>query len=349
MSGRREVCDFGHVVEADDAQGTRQLAAFLVQDPEQAERHQVVAREHGCHLRIRGERSAELVAGLRAPVADRHRRDRRTCSLERRTPARDALLRLQPVDRPGDVPDGAVAQIEEVLRREYGARELVDRCDRDALVGPRFDRDDRKVVRQLRNGARVGCLRRDHQDPVDALGAEPLDRVEHRAAVERRQADDADRIARLMSRALDPDERRGGPVERVVETQDAERLRLPGRQRASDRVRPVVEHAHRGAHLFARVLGDLLAAVDHARDGLMRDAREFRDVGHHRAARLGSRIAGLRHRAALRISTNRCRRMNANRSRPITIFVHHELSVPWKLISVWIRPSTRTPRTVPAR
>ena len=41
--------------------------------------------------------------------------------------------------------------------------------------------------------------------------------------------------------------------------------------------------------------------------------------------------------------------MKASSKVAMKMRVHHELSVPSKLISVWIRPSTKTPTTVPAR
>ena len=44
-----------------------------------------------------------------------------------------------------------------------------------------------------------------------------------------------------------------------------------------------------------------------------------------------------------RATPSRCSRMKANSSMPMKIFVHHELSVPSNVISVWIMPSTSTP------
>jgi len=32
---------------------------------------------------------------------------------------------------------------------------------------------------------------------------------------------------------------------------------------------------------------------------------------------------------------------------PITIFVHHELRLPWNMIKVWMVPKMRTPKRVP--
>ncbi len=48
------------------------------------------------------------------------------------------------------------------------------------------------------------------------------------------------------------------------------------------------------------------------------------------------------------VSNTRCSRQNANSSAPMTMRVHHELSDPSKLISVWIVPRISTPNSVPA-
>ena len=62
-----------------------------------------------------------------------------------------------------------MAEIEEVARRKSGAGEAVARDDRDALVGPCLDGDDRDVVGQLQDRVRSVGLRCDHEDPVDPL------------------------------------------------------------------------------------------------------------------------------------------------------------------------------------
>ena len=127
-------------------------------------------------------------------------------------------------------------------------------------------------------------LRGDHEDPVDALDAQALDRVAHRRAVERGQADDGDEVARRVGGLLDREERRRRAVERRVEAHDAERPRPAGDERARRGVRAVVELAHRGEHAPPRLGPDLRAVVDDPRDGLVRDARELGHVGHHGGA-----------------------------------------------------------------
>ncbi len=56
-----------------------------------------------------------------------------------------------------------------------------------------------------------------------------------------------------------------------------------------------------------------------------------------------------RSRVAPVVTMRRWRRMKIRSNRPMTILVHQELRVPSKLMTVWISPSTSTPRTVPSR
>ena len=65
--------------------------------------------------------------------------------------------------------------------------------------------------------------RDDDQDAVDALLAQTLDGDQHPLAIERGDADDAHEVPGGVCRALDREQRRGGPVERRVEAHHAER------------------------------------------------------------------------------------------------------------------------------
>ena len=143
---------------------------------------------------------------------------------------------------------------------------------------------DQEAGRRLHQRVGGALVRRDHEDPVHPLGAQPLDRVQHRWQVERLEAHDRDEVARLVRGLLDAEQRRGRAVERRVEADDAERLGAAGDQRAGDRVGPVVELGHRLQHAFAGRRAHGLAAVDHARDGLVRDPGQSSHVGHHGGA-----------------------------------------------------------------
>ena len=87
-------------------------------------------------------------------------------------------------------------EIQKVPGGELGSGELVDGDDRHTFGRARLDRDDRDVVGQLRDRVRRDGLRCDDEDSADALGPQPLDRIEDGAAVEGQEADDADEIAR---------------------------------------------------------------------------------------------------------------------------------------------------------
>jgi hypothetical protein len=59
--------------------------------------------------------------------------------------------------------------------------------------------------------------------PSTPCSAQPLDGAQHRRAVERVEAHDADEVARVVRGALDREQRRGRPVQRRVEAHHAER------------------------------------------------------------------------------------------------------------------------------
>jgi hypothetical protein len=205
----------------------------------------------------------------------------RTGGCERRSPAVDALARLEPVARAGDVVDRAVAQVEQQACGARRAAELVDGHDRHRPGRARLDGDERDVGGQVDERLGRALLRRDDEDAVDPLHAEALDRAHDRRPVERVEADDRDEVARGVGGLLDREQRRRRPVQRRVEAHDAERVRAPGHERARRRVRPVVELAHRGEHAAARLRPHVRAVVDDPRHGLVRDAGELGDVGHH--------------------------------------------------------------------
>ena len=159
-------------------------------------------------------------------------------------------------------------------RRERGAGEAVAGDDGHARLRSGLDGDDGEIGGQVSDRAGGVGLRCDHENPVDALGAEAPDGVQDGDAVEGQEADDADEVARPVRGALDAEERRGRAVEGGVEAHDPERLRLPGRKCTRHRVRPVVEHPHRCEDSLARVVLDVVAAVDDPRDRLVRDPCE---------------------------------------------------------------------------
>ena len=164
------------------------------------------------------------------------------------------------------------------------AGDLVDRDHRHALLGARLDRHQRHVGVRVQQRVAGLAVRRDHEDAVDALPAQALDRVGHRRAVERLEARDDDEVAGLVRGPLDPEQRRRRAVQRGVEADHAERLRAAGDERPRHRVRPVPELLHRREHALARLGPDVRAAVDDPRHRLVRDAGKAPYVRHDRRA-----------------------------------------------------------------
>ena len=80
---------------------------------------------------------ASLTALDRASVLD---------AVERLAPALQPAARLEKVGRSGDVPNRLVAKLEKVPRGLRGAGELVDRDDRNRIIGTRLDRDERHIA-----------------------------------------------------------------------------------------------------------------------------------------------------------------------------------------------------------
>ena len=185
---------------------------------------------------------------------------------------------------------GRVAQIQQVLGREARALPLIDLRDRDDVLRAGFDGHHRKIGGKVPQGTERRDMRSDHHDAVDAQRAKPFDGLQHRRALERFEADDADEVAGGVRRTLDADQRRGGAVERRVERHHTEVLRPARDQRASDGVRAIVELLHRRHDPLAGLGPHAFGPVDHARDRLVRNAGQARDVVHHR--RLVAVLAG---------------------------------------------------------
>ncbi len=275
-----------------------------MQRPQHAERHLVVGDEDRAHAALPHQAPAQVVARARAPVADQDRRHLGAGGLQRGPPAVDPLGGLEEVGTARDVDDGRVAEVEQVLRGERRAGDLIHGDDRQGVRRSRLDHDERGVARQRDQRLARPLQRSDDEDAVDALHAQALDRAQHRGAVERLEAHDGDEVAGVVRGPLDRVQRRGGPEQRRVEAHHAERARAPGDERARRGVRVVVELLHREQDALARLGAHLRAAVEHPRDGLMGDACELGHVGHHgRATAALSPAAGLAGRAhALSVS-----------------------------------------------
>jgi hypothetical protein len=162
-----------------------------------------------------------------------------------------------------------VAEVEQELRGVDRPGELVDGDERHRVGPAGLDRHQRDAGGQV--DERVGrlLLRRDDEDPVDALDAQAVDGPQHRGTVEGEEADDGDEVAGRMRGLLDREQRRAGSVQRGVEAHDPERPGAPGDERARRRVGAVVELAHRSEHPPLGLGAHVGAVVDHARDRLV--------------------------------------------------------------------------------
>ena len=156
-----------------------------------------------------------------------------------------------------------------MLRRARGPRVLIHGDEWRRATGPRLDRDQRYVgwgVQQRVCGILLG---RDDQDSVDRLPAETLDRVQHGRAVKRRETCHDDEVAGFVGRSLNPEQRRGRPVQCRIEAHDPKGVGPTGRECPCRGIREVTQLLHRGEHPAPRVGADVRAPIDHARDRLV--------------------------------------------------------------------------------
>jgi hypothetical protein len=98
-----------------------------------------------------------------------------------------------------------------MFRGGRGARELVDRHDRHALVGSSLDGHERDVLRHVKQRLDGAQLWRYDEYALHALTAQTLDRRQHGIPVERAQADDGHEVVRVVGSALDADRVDAGP------------------------------------------------------------------------------------------------------------------------------------------
>ena len=232
------------------------------------------------------------------------------------------------------------------LGAERGAGDLVD-ADRPAglrLVA--LDHDHRGA--QVLLGA--GDLERvvgaaDQDDRLDALVAQVADRVDELLAGQALQVGRADEVAGLATGRLDGAVHGARAPEAALGADHADGRRAPGDQRAGGGVGAVAELPDRLQHPLAGLRAQVVLAVDDPRDGLVGDAGEAGDVGHHRRPSAGGRGAVSVTTAAGWRSAGRRRRRAAGA--PVMIRIQYELRVPSKEIRVLIMPSTMTPSSEP--
>ena len=103
---------------------------------------------------------------------------------------------------------------------------LIDRDDVDVGVGVALDRNDAKVSRQVGECFDDGVDRSDDDHALDALVDQSAMACRTAGSIGRAQTCHGDEVVGLKGGLLDAVQRRGRAVQRAVEGDDAERLRL---------------------------------------------------------------------------------------------------------------------------
>src|SRR5690606_29527084 len=169
----------------------------------------------------------------------------------------------------GDVPDRAVAEVEEVADGQAGAFGLVGVDHAVAVSGVGVDHDhDGGVGRELHGAGVEQVDLHDGDDGVDGQLVEPGEGAQHVVLGGDVDGDQGDRVA--LGGGVGGDGLDGPAVAGGVEVEEdhADGVELPVSQRAGGAVGPVAELPHGGEHLLAGGAGDAGAAVGDPGDGL---------------------------------------------------------------------------------
>jgi hypothetical protein len=235
------------------------------------------------------------VAGLRRPVAAQRRRRRDARLAQGPGPGPGPAGGRERRGRAGDVPDLAMAELQQVLGGLPGAERLVGVDHRVAGARPGVDQDDRDPRRQRELGlVEQARLEQDHR-AVDRLRAQPL--VGARPAAERRIGDrqQGDRVAGL--RGLLRDRVQGTDVAEALQRRHdhADGVEPAALEGAGGAVRPVPEGLHGLHDPGPGLLVDVRMAVGHPRHRLRRHPGQPGHVGHRGTRRPGRAWTSPRH------------------------------------------------------
>ena len=203
----------------------------------------------------------------------------------------DPVVPGVPVRRPGDHPDPAVAELNQVPGDGPGAGE-VRRRDRHHAArhgGTRVHHHQRVAARGQRLKVGAGLRREDQHRAVRVAAARQLAHhggLDHRVARVEQHALAVQR-ERLGDRRDDVPEVVG---EQVGAAHEHRRPGGPGRCPPARLGRPVAEPLDHLAHPLAGVRGDVLAAVEHPGDGSDRQPGFGRDGAHSHPAGPSNKI-----------------------------------------------------------
>ena len=274
------------VVESRHRQVPWHVQAHLRRGLDHSRGHVVVAGEDGRRrLGIRQQRPGALDPRFERirPPRDHLLAERASEPLQRVAEALEPLARRSPADRPGDVADPPVPELDQVFGHRGHRRPLVG--DHDTIRG--VERDGRQPhVGDLLLGERA--------EQVVVLG----ERRQHDHAVQLRSLDGADHLAGQrvgLAAGMDDElvpELAADVQHATLRLVDEESVRIvvdqtqqigaPAGEAASLRVRPVAQLVDDPLDLLAGRLAHLRRPVDHPGDGPVRDARQLGDVADRR-------------------------------------------------------------------
>ena len=143
----KEVLGIGHVIETHDTHVFRHPDAPLVKGVHESESHTVVCREHRGEVDL--DIPPERVARVRSPVARGRRSSRKAGTFEVRVPLALATTGIQLIERTREVKNVAVAEVDEVLRRERRACALIHRGREEVVFGLRLNDEGRDAARHF--------------------------------------------------------------------------------------------------------------------------------------------------------------------------------------------------------
>ena len=166
---------------------------------------------------------------------------------------------------------------------------LIDGDACGARRRPLLERDDRGVGVKTPQHCERLVERREHDDPIDGVRADRIQRGTDRLPIEGPEGDQSRRVAvlaRLFRDAVKGDRR---TEHGQFETHDADRHGPAAGQSRSGGIAPVPELGDRLLHAFPNIRRDVCRPAHDARDGLLRHAGELGDVDHARTFAAGRR------------------------------------------------------------
>lgn len=270
----------GDVVEADHAEVFRGPQARLLHRPHEAKRKVVGRAQHrrGALAAgpVRGEPASGPVARPRAAVlGDQGPRDRGTVFGQGMAPSGRAVARRAARQRPRQVVNGPVAQVEQVSRCVVGAVEVARAHGRDRAALRLPDHDGRDGP--------FGCAGRvrargDDDEPVDP-GAQALCALGEPRPPGRGEDHP---VTSGAGGRLDARDDRSRAVVSADGADHADGAAAARYQGPGGGIRLVLQLPDGGHHPHASRRPHVRTAVEHPRYGLLRDARDAGDIGQDR-------------------------------------------------------------------